>query len=50
MPKVSEIRDFFNEKAPFYMKLSFDNVGLLVGFCENEVKGAHGAGYYRRGD
>ncbi len=37
MPKVSEIRDYFNEKAPFYMKLSFDNVGLLVGFCENEV-------------
>ena len=37
MPEVKEIRDFFNEKAPFYMKLSFDNVGLLVGFCENEV-------------
>ena len=37
MPKVKDIRDFFNEKAPFYMKLSFDNVGLLVGFCENEV-------------
>ena len=37
MPKVKEIRDFFNEKAPFYMKLSFDNVGLLVGFCKNEV-------------
>lgn len=37
MPEVREIRDFFNEKAPFYMKLSFDNVGLLVGFCENEV-------------
>lgn len=37
MPKVCEIRDFFNEKAPFYMKLSFDNVGLLAGFCENKV-------------
>lgn len=37
MPKVNEIRDFFDEKAPYYMKLSFDNVGLLVGFCENEV-------------
>lgn len=37
MPKVREISDFFNEKAPYYMKLSFDNVGLLVGFCENEV-------------
>ena len=37
MPKVSEIRDFFNEKAPFYMKLVFDNVGLLAGFCEAEV-------------
>ena len=37
MPKVSEIRDFFNEKAPFYMKLDFDNVGLLAGFGQAQV-------------
>ena len=37
MPKVREIRDFFNEKAPFYMKMDFDNVGLLAGFCEVHV-------------
>ena len=38
MASVSEIRDFFNEKAPYYMKLDFDNVGLLVGFCGTEVE------------
>jgi len=37
MAKVSEIRDFLNKKYPFYMKLSFDNVGMLVGFCDKEV-------------
>lgn len=37
MAKVSEIRDFFNTKAPFYMKLDFDNIGLLVGFANAEV-------------
>lgn len=37
MVKVSEIRDFFNEIAPFYMKLDFDNIGHLVGFTEAEV-------------
>lgn len=37
MAKVSEIRDFLNEKYPFYMKLGFDNVGMLVGFCGKEV-------------
>ena len=37
MAKVSEIRDFFHGKAPYYMKLSFDNVGLLVGFHDAQV-------------
>jgi dinuclear metal center YbgI/SA1388 family protein len=37
MPEVKDIRDFFNEKAPYYMKLDFDNVGMLVGFCQNNV-------------
>lgn len=37
MAKVSEIRDFLDEKYPFYMKLSFDNVGMLVGFCDKDV-------------
>lgn len=37
MPKIKEIRDFFDEKAPYYMKLDFDNVGMLVGFCGREV-------------
>ena len=37
MATVSEIRDYFNEKAPYYMKLDFDNVGMLVGICDTEV-------------
>jgi len=37
MATVGEIRDFFNEKAAFYMKLDFDNVGLLVGRSNAEV-------------
>ena len=37
MANVSEILEFFNTIAPFYMKLDFDNVGLLVGFHEAEV-------------
>ena len=37
MAKVKEIRDFFDEIAPFYMKLDFDNIGHLVGFCDAEV-------------
>ena len=37
MATVTEIRDYFNELAPFYMKLDFDNVGHLVGFCDAEV-------------
>jgi putative NIF3 family GTP cyclohydrolase 1 type 2 len=31
MASVGEIRNFFNEKLPFSMKLDFDNVGLLAG-------------------
>ena len=38
MASVKEIRDFFDEIAPYYMKLDFDNVGLLVGFCDAEVR------------
>lgn len=37
MARVEEIRDYFNAKAPFYMKLDFDNVGMLAGFCKTEV-------------
>ena len=37
MPRVCEIRDYFDEIYPFYMKLSFDNVGLLAGFGGAEV-------------
>jgi len=37
MATVAEIRDYFDKIAPFYMKLDFDNVGLLVGFCDAEV-------------
>ena len=40
MPKVYEVRDYFNEIYPFYMKLSFDNIGLLAGFAETEVSRA----------
>lgn len=38
MPDVKDIRDFFNQEAPFYMKLDFDNVGLLVGFPDAPVR------------
>lgn len=37
MATVSMIRDYFNEMAPYYMKLDFDNVGMLVGCCGTEV-------------
>ena len=37
MATVSMIRDYFNEKAPYYMKLDFDNVGMLVGCCGVDV-------------
>ena len=38
MVKVSEIRDFYDSIAPFYMKYDFDNIGILVGFPDNDVK------------
>ena len=37
MASVKEIRDYFEQVIPSYMKLDFDNVGLLVGFCGSEV-------------
>jgi len=37
MARVNEILKYFNEIAPFYMKLDFDNIGLLVGFHEAEI-------------
>ena len=37
MATVKEIRDYFEEAVPSYMKLDFDNVGLLLGFCDAEV-------------
>lgn len=37
MATVREIRDFFDEMAPFYMKLDFDNIGHLVGFSDAPV-------------
>ena len=38
MVTVKEIRDFFEEHVPSYMKLEFDNVGMLIGFYEAEVR------------
>lgn len=38
MASLREICDFFNENAPFYMKLDFDNIGLLVGDPAQEVR------------
>ena len=40
MAAVRDIRDYFEEKVPSYMKLDFDNVGMLVGFCDTEVRRA----------
>lgn len=37
MASVKEVRDYFEEVVPTYMKLDFDNVGMLVGFCDAEV-------------
>ncbi len=37
MESVKSIRDALNERVPNYMKLDFDNVGMLVGFCDTEV-------------
>ena len=37
MAAVKEIRDYFRQVVPDYMKLDFDNVGMLVGFCDTQV-------------
>ena len=37
MASVKEIAAALNEHAPAYMKLDFDNVGMLVGFCDADV-------------
>lgn len=37
MESVKTIRDALNQRVPNYMKLDFDNVGMLVGFCDAEV-------------
>lgn len=37
MTKVSDILNFLEEKAPFGLKLDFDNVGHLVGHGEQKV-------------
>jgi len=37
MATVAEIREAFDKFAPSYMKLDFDNVGLLVGYPDHEV-------------
>ncbi len=38
MASVKTIRDYFEQIVPSYMKLDFDNVGMLVGFCDREVR------------
>ncbi len=38
MATVKEIRDYFEETVPSYLKMDFDNVGMLVGFCDAEVR------------
>ena len=37
MASVAEIRDALEAAVPVYMKLDFDNVGMLAGFCGAEV-------------
>ncbi|MDR2606201.1 MAG: Nif3-like dinuclear metal center hexameric protein [Oscillospiraceae bacterium] len=37
MPKINEVLEFLAEKAPLDTKLSFDNVGLLVGDGRREA-------------
>ena len=37
MASVKEIHAALNAQIPEYMKLDFDNVGILAGFCGNEV-------------
>lgn len=38
MATVNDIRIALNERVPDYMKLDFDNVGMLAGFCGAEVR------------
>ena len=38
MANVKDIRDYFDRVVPSYMKFDFDNVGMLVGFCDAEVR------------
>ena len=38
MANVKDIRDYFEQVVPSYMKFDFDNVGMLVGFCDAEVR------------
>jgi dinuclear metal center YbgI/SA1388 family protein len=38
MPTVKEIADYYEEKIPSRLKLEFDNVGLLAGRPQNEVR------------
>ena len=40
MAKVCDILDYYDEIAPYYMKMDFDNVGHLVGFHQMEVNKA----------
>ena len=40
MARISDIRDYYGEIAPYYMKLDLDNVGHLVGFHQAEVRTA----------
>lgn len=37
MESVSDILAMFQKEAPFYTKLDFDNIGLLVGFRDAQV-------------
>ncbi len=37
MPKVKDIVSYFTALVPPEMKMDFDNVGLLVGLCEEEI-------------
>ena len=37
MPKVNEIRTALFEAAPEYMKMEWDNVGLMCGHAAQEV-------------
>ena len=38
MATVRDIERYFDEKVPFSLKMDFDNVGLLCGFPDREVK------------